>query len=136
MAKDSQALLLRELCAGRTSRNRDFERFAGGSDRCALRGYRRVRSLLRELRTPGVEARVRLSRVSGEAAVEIVLRGLRYHRAVLLSQAEFAFLVAELGAVTPLPEASRAAGPPGLPFFPEVPKTRKRSAPRPTKPEG
>ena len=105
MAEDTQALLLRDLYAGRTSRNRDFERFCDPAARRTLRGYRRVRSLLRELRMPGVEARVRLSRLSEERAVEVVLTGLRYRRVVLLSPAEFDLLTAELGAGALLADA-------------------------------
>ena len=105
MAEDAQTQLLRDLHTGRTSRNRDFERFADGSARRALRGYRRVRSLLRELRAPGVEAQVRLLAPSGARAVEVFLRGVRYHRLVLLSPAEFALLVEELGAGAPPTDA-------------------------------
>lgn len=91
-----QARLLRDLFAGRTSRNRDFERFRDPAARRVLSGYRRLLSLARELAEPGVEASVERAGGGVELAVEVRIRGLGYHRLAVLTAWEFALLREEM----------------------------------------
>lgn len=90
--------LLSDLHAGLTSRNRDYEGFQEPEARRVLAGYRRLKSLARELRRADVEVRVQRARQSDEAAVEVRVRGLRYHRLVCLSLQELDFLRTHMGA--------------------------------------
>ncbi|MBI5445877.1 MAG: hypothetical protein HY900_32260 [Deltaproteobacteria bacterium] len=62
-----------------------------------LHAYRRLRSLARELRREGAEARLRASVGSGEARVEVLIPAVRYRRVVLLAPWELEFLLVELG---------------------------------------
>ncbi|MBI5018422.1 MAG: hypothetical protein HZB55_23415 [Deltaproteobacteria bacterium] len=97
MSRFDPSALLAELHAGRTSRNRDFHRFAGVAAARVLHAYRRLRSLTRELRREGVEARLRAPTGSGEARVEVLIPAVRYRRVVLLAPWELEFLLVELG---------------------------------------
>lgn len=113
MASLDPAALLADLRAGRTSRNRDHERFDEPEARRVLRGYRRLKSLVRELLRPGVEAHLRRPSRAEGAAVEVVVRSVRYHRLVWLAPWELDFLRAELGAAGFLREPVHPMGPMG-----------------------
>jgi hypothetical protein len=84
--------LLGDLHEGRTSRNRDYERFLEPAAHRVWRSYRLLAGLAAELRQPGVEVRIVRSRQGQQPAVEVRIRRLRYHRLVLLSSWEFDFL--------------------------------------------
>jgi hypothetical protein len=103
MDEKLQAKLLCDLHEGRTSRNRDYAEFLKPDSSRVLHGYRRLRSLARELCRPDVEVRLHRSRGGAEPAVEILIRGLGYHRLVLLTPWEFEFLRTEMGVHAILP---------------------------------
>jgi len=96
MNPEDRRSLLHDLDRGRTSRNREVDRFAEPGCRRVLTGYRRVKALLRDLDRPGVDARARWVENPGHLAVAVEDPRLRYRRVVLLAPWEAEFL-ASLG---------------------------------------
>lgn len=92
MSPEDCRALFDDLLHGRTSRNRELDRFAQPECRAVLRGYRRVKALLRELGRPGVEARARWVAHPEVLKVALTHAGLRYRRVVFLSSWEVDFL--------------------------------------------
>jgi hypothetical protein len=94
MNPEERRSLLSDLRRGRTSRNRDLDRFAEPESRRVLTGYRRVKALWSDLSRPGVGARARWVENPGHLAVAVEDPRLRYRRVVLLTPWEAEFLAA------------------------------------------
>jgi hypothetical protein len=90
MSPEDRRALFDDLLHGRTSRNRELDRFAQPECRSVLRGYRRVRALVRELGRPGAE--VCWLGHPEALAVTVTHPRLRYRRVVFLSPWEAQFL--------------------------------------------
>ncbi|MEW6486404.1 MAG: hypothetical protein AB1578_00625 [Thermodesulfobacteriota bacterium] len=90
MSPEDRRALFDDLLHGRTSRNRELDRFAQPECRSVLRGYRRVKALVRELGRPGVE--VQWVGHPEALAVAVTHPRLRYRRVVFLSPWEARFL--------------------------------------------
>ncbi len=103
MSPDERRCLLDDLHCGRTSRNRDLERFGRPEYRSVLSGYRRVKTLLGEAGRPGVRFRARWLGGGERLAVAVEDGKLRYRRIVFLSPWEAAFLASVAGAAAGLP---------------------------------
>ncbi len=95
MSDAERIRLLRDLFRGATSRNREFERFQRPEARRVLQGYRRLRSLLREVRRPDVETRARWVDGSSRLAVAVEQSRFGYRRLVFLDAWEGEFLLTE-----------------------------------------
>jgi hypothetical protein len=104
MSPDERRTLLDDLHGGRTSRNREVERFARPECRRVLSAYRRVRALLREAARPGVQVQVRWLEGRQCLAVAVEDAALRYRRVLFLYSWEAAFLasIGGLGEALPL----------------------------------
>jgi len=107
MNPDQRRVLLDDLQHGRTSRNRDLERFAEPRCRRVLAGYRRVRALLADLRRPGASTRTRWLEGPERLALAVDLPRLRYRRVVVLTPWEAEFLEALGGPGGPAGRAPR-----------------------------
>jgi hypothetical protein len=93
--------ILRELHAGRASRNRNFFNFATPSGRRIFELYRMLRALRADLALPGCRAWVETVRGpggEGRYAVVVNVAGLRYRRTARLSPWEADFFLHEMGA--------------------------------------
>ena len=88
--------LLRALYAGRTSRNREYARFATPSGRRLHHSYRLLRALRAEIAFPGAKAWIEPARGDG-SSVTVGVAGLRYRRVVRLSRWEAEFLLRDMG---------------------------------------
>ncbi|MDW7711380.1 MAG: hypothetical protein SCH98_12990 [Deferrisomatales bacterium] len=92
MTPEERSCLLDDLQHGRTSRNRELERFARPPERAVLSGYRMVKALLGDVSRPGVRVHARWVRGGESLAVALEDPALRYRRTLLLSPWEAAFL--------------------------------------------
>lgn len=97
MSPEDCRALFDDLLHGRTSRNREVDRFAEPQRRAVLRGYRRVKALVREFGRSGVE--VQWVGHPEAPAVAVTHPGLRCRREVFLSPWEARFLASFSGAV-------------------------------------
>lgn len=103
MSPNERRSLLDDLHSGRTSRNRELERFGRHDCRAVLSGYRRVKALLGEAGRPGVRFRARWLEGGARLAVAVEDPKLRYRRVVFLSSWEAAFLASVAGSAAGLP---------------------------------
>ncbi len=106
--------LLDDLHRGRTSRNRDLERFAEPEGRRVLAAYRRVKGVLADLSRPGGSARVRWLEAPERLAVAVEVPPLRYRRELVLTPWEAEFL-ASLGGPGGRPDPAAPPDPADLP---------------------
>ncbi len=104
-----KSALLRELYEGRTSRNRDFGRFLRPEAAAVLAGFRRLKSLARELGRPDTEVACLPVPGSEGRLLEVRRSCLRYRRAVFLEPWEFDFLVVDMGLASTVSESQGAA---------------------------